>query len=297
MTMAAASKSFILSLILFSSFALTAQPVDTASHVNKKRLKRLVWTSSAAYGVTLVGLHQLWYKNAEQQSFQFFNDNPEWKQVDKLGHFFSTFYFSYGTAKALKWCNVPDRKADLAGALTGFTVMIPIEIMDGFSDAYGASTGDLLANASGSLLYFGQSRLWNEIRIYPKYSFRPTDFARERPNVLGDGFFSEALKDYNGQTYWLSIDVDKFTKFPKWLNIAVGYGAEGMVYARDQQNIEQGFGDPYRQYYLGIDFDLTAIHTRSKFLKTVLFLVNMLKLPSPAVEYSKGNFRFRPLAF
>ncbi len=257
----------------------------------------MVWTSSAAYGVTLFGLNQLWYQNADQQSFRFFNDNREWKQVDKMGHFFSGFYFSYGTSRALKWCNIPNRKADLAGAITGFAVMLPIEIMDGFSDAYGASSGDLIANASGSLLYLGQARLWDEVRIYPKYSFHHTDFARQRPNVLGDSFFSEALKDYNGQTYWLSIDVDKFVHFPKWLNFAVGYGAEGMVYARDHQNIESGFGDPYRQYYLSIDFDLTAIRTRSKFLKTMLFLANMLKLPSPALELSRGAVRFRPLAF
>jgi Predicted periplasmic lipoprotein (DUF2279) len=288
--------------IVFCFFASLAQSqpldsLDTAHHVNTKRLHRMVWTSAAGYGVTMVGLHQLWYKDAQQQSFRFFNDNKEWKQVDKMGHFFSGFYFSYGASRALKWCNVPDRKADLAGAITGFAVMIPIEIMDGFSDAYGASAGDLIANASGSLLYLGQARLWNEVRIYPKYSFHRTDYARQRPNVLGDNFFSEALKDYNGQTYWLSVDVDKFTRFPKWLNFAVGYGAEGMIYARDHQNISNGFDQPYRQYYLSLDLDLTAIQTRSKFLKTILFLANMLKLPSPALELSRGEFRFRALAF
>jgi hypothetical protein len=274
-----------------------AQQIDSSRHVNKKRLNRVVWSSTAAYGATLVGLHQLWYKDSQRQSFRFFNDNQEWKQVDKLGHFFSGFYLSYGASRALKWCNVPDQKAALAGALTGFAVMVPIEIMDGFSDAYGASSGDLIANASGSLLYLGQTRLWNEVRIYPKYSFHHTNFAKQRPNVLGDSFFSEALKDYNGQTYWLSFDVDKFTRFPKWLNVAIGYGAEGMIYARDHQNIENGFDKPYRQYYLAIDFDLTAIRTRSKVLKTMLFLANMLKLPSPALEFSRGRARFHTFAF
>lgn len=286
---------FLIFLVL--SKIAYSQPIDSTQHIDKKRLNRLVLSSATAYGVTLVGLHQLWYKDSHQQSFRFFNDNPEWKQVDKLGHFFSSFYFSYGTSKALKWCNVPNRKADLAGAITGFAVMVPIEIMDGFSDAYGASSGDLLANATGSILYLGQSRIWNEIRIYPKYSFHHTKFAQHRPNVLGDGFFNEALKDYNGQTYWLSVDMDKFVRFPKWLNLVAGYGAEGMVYARDHQNVENGFGDPYRQYYLGIDFDLTAIKTRSKFLKTFLFFANMLKLPSPALEFSRGDVRLRPLAF
>lgn len=293
----AVNRSLCFLLVLLLSTVAYGQPIDSTQQINKKRFNRLVWSSTATYGVTLLGLHQLWYKDSHRQSFRFFNDNPEWKQVDKLGHFFSSFYFSYGASKALKWCNVPAKKADLAGAITGFAVMIPIEIMDGFSDAYGASSGDLLANATGSLLFLGQSRLWNEVRIYPKYSFHQTKFAQHRPNVLGDGFFNEALKDYNGQTYWLSVDMDKFTRFPKWLNFVAGYGSEGMVYARDHQNIENGFGDPYRQYYLGIDFDLTAIKTRSKFLKTFLFLANMLKLPSPAFEFSQGDIHFRPLAF
>lgn len=265
--------------------------------VNKKRLKNLVIVSGTAYGVTLAGLHHLWYKDAEKQSFAFFNDNAEWKQVDKLGHFFSTFYFSYGTASALKWCNVPAKKSDLIGAVTGFAIMVPIEIMDGFSDAYGASSGDLLANAAGSAFYLGQTRLWNEVRIYPKFSFHRTGYAQHRPNVLGDDLASESLKDYNGQSYWLSVDMDKFVRFPKWLNFVVGYGAEGMVYARDRQNIENGFGEPYRQFYLGIDFDLTAFKTRSGFVNTLIMIANMVKLPAPAIEFSRSGTTFRPFMF
>jgi hypothetical protein len=54
-----------------------------------------------------------------------------------------------------------------------------------------------------------------------------------RPNVLGENFLQQTLKDYNGQTYWLSINVASFlsddTRFPKWLNVAVGYGADGLI--------------------------------------------------------------------
>ena len=53
------------------------------------------------------------------------------------------------------------------------------------------------------------------IRIYPKFSFHRTDYAPLRPDVLGDGLAEEIFKDYNGQTYWLSFDMDKFIKFPK----------------------------------------------------------------------------------
>ena len=112
-----------------------------------------------------------------------------------------------------------------------------------------------------------------------------------RPNMLGDNLLSEVFKDYNGQTYWMSFDMDKFIKFPKWLNLAVGYGAEGMVYARDEQNTEAGIGAPYRQYYLSIDFDLRAIRTRSKFLKGVIEVVSLIKLPAPALQFSEKGVK------
>ncbi|NJM25882.1 MAG: DUF2279 domain-containing protein, partial [Bacteroidia bacterium] len=110
-------------------------------------------------------------------------------------------------------------------------MLVPVEIFDGFSDAYGASAGDLIADAAGPLLYLGQKALWQEVRIHPKFSFHQTRYAPMRPDLLGDNLTSEVLKDYNGQTYWLSVDVDKFIQFPRWLNIAVGYGAEEMITA------------------------------------------------------------------
>jgi hypothetical protein len=287
---------WILFFLIFP-FLTVAQPIDSAQLVNKKRLRTFALGGTVAYGATLAGLSHLWYADSKSQPFQFFNDNAEWKQVDKLGHFFSSFYFSYGTSRALQWCNVNKKKSDLVGSLVGFGVMLPIEILDGFSDAYGASTGDVIANAGGSAFYLGQSMLWDEVRIYPKFSFHRTDFAPLRPDLLGNDLASEILKDYNGQTFWLSFDMDKFIRFPRWLNLAAGYGAEGMIYARDYQNTEAGYDKPYRQYYLSIDFDLTAIKSRSKFLRTLLFVANTIKLPAPALEFSKEGIKFKPLYF
>jgi uncharacterized protein YfiM (DUF2279 family) len=239
----------------------------------------------------LYGLNELWYSQNPKQSFSFFNDNAEWKQVDKVGHFYSTFYLSYASDAALRWAGVKERKAAWIASLVAFGAMIPIEVMDGYSAAYGASGGDLVANAAGAAFYLGQTLVWNELRIYPKFSFHTTEYAPMRPNVLGDHLVSEMFKDYNGQTYWLSVDMDKFCRFPKWLNLAVGYGAEGMVYARDEQNIEAKIGTPYRQYYLSIDFDLRAIRTKSKFLRGLIEVVSVIKLPAPALQFSEKGVK------
>ncbi len=217
--------------------------------------------------------------------------------MDKVGHFYAAFQFSAATSAALQWSNVRKSKADLWGAVTGFLILLPIEIMDGFSADYGASVGDLLANASGAAFFLGQSVIWNEVRLHPKFSFHRTGYPPLRQDgTLGDGPLSELVKDYNGQTYWLSADLNKFFRFPKWLNLAFGYGAHDMVYANDVENAAAGY-DAYRQYYIGIDFDFSHIKTKSKFLNTALFLLNMVKLPAPAVEFSVKGTRFNMFQF
>jgi hypothetical protein len=60
---------------------------------------------------------------------------------------------------------------------------------------------DIIANASGTALFV----LWKEQRITPKFSFHTTQYAQYRPNVLGSSLAEQMLKDYNGQTYWLSV--------------------------------------------------------------------------------------------
>lgn len=283
-------------IIILSTSLLNAQDSTSVDQINRKRLNTVIIGGTVAYGVTLYGLHELWYSEGESQPFTFFNDHAEWNQIDKIGHFYSSFYFSYGTSKALQWCSVRKTKADFYGALTGFLIMLPIEIMDGYSASYGASSGDLIANAGGAFFYLGQTLLWNEPRIYPKFSFHTTEYARERPNVLGNTLSSELLKDYNGQTYWLSFDMDKFIPFPKWLNLAVGYGADGMVYANDRSNTAMGY-DAYRQYYFALDPDLTAIKTKSKALKTLFFFISMIKIPAPTVEFSERGTTFHLFYF
>jgi hypothetical protein len=84
------------------------------------------------------------------------------------------------------------------------------------------------------------------------------------------------LKDYNGQTYWLSANVNSFfksSKVPKWINIAVGYGADGMITGRTENNplFSSLETKRVRQFYLSFDADLTKIRTNNPHIKTLLF--------------------------
>ena len=230
-------------------------------------------------------------EDSRKQPFQFFNDNAEWKQVDKIGHFYSTYYFSYGTSKALRWCNVKQKKADLIGSLVGFGVMLPIEILDGFSESYGASAGDLVANAAGSAFFLGKLYCGMNKGSSLSFHFTEQNTLRCRPSVLGEvplAKFSRITTDkpIGFRLIWTSLYVSKVAES------AVGYGAEGMVYARDEQNIEAGYSEPIRQYYLSIDFDLTAIKSRSKAVNTLIFFASMIKIPAPTIEFSSKGTKF-----
>ncbi len=296
MKMVRTNKFIICFLLLLSGVTLRAQRIDSINSFSKKRFNAIVIGGSVAYTGTMIALNSAWYSKSDRQAFHFFNDANEWKQVDKAGHFYSAFQLSSIGSRVLTWSGVDKKKSDLAGSITSLAIMSSIEVFDGFSASYGASFSDLAANAVGSTFYWGQQRLWNEIRIYPKYSFHRTNFAAQRPNVLGNGLNEEFLKDYNGQTYWLSVDADKFFRFPKWINLAVGYGAQEMIYSNSSANKAIGL-QPYRQYYLSIDFDLTAIKTKSKFINSLLYFANMIKLPAPALEFSKHGVKAHPFYF
>ena len=273
-----------------------AQQADSLSQtINPKRLKNLAIGGAAGYSALLIGLNQIWYKDFERGSFHFFNDNTQWKQMDKVGHLYSTFHLSHASSRTLQWAGMKPKNADLWGSAIGVLVMMPIEIMDGFSSEYGASTGDIVANLAGSGLFLGQQLLWREVRIRPKFSFSRSEYAPMRPETLGSTFMEELVKDYNGQTYWLSFNIHAFLPkdngFPGWLNLAAGYGAEGMIYANDASNESEGLA-PFRQYYLALDLNLDHFKSKSRFLNSLLFLANMIKIPAPTLEYSQGSWKF-----
>lgn len=257
------------------------------------RLNNIALYGGIGYGTSLFILSQAWYKEQGFDRFKFFNDNAEWKQVDKLGHVFTTYNFSRVNYELLRQTHLSDHKAIAWSSALSTLLLLPVEILDGFSPGFGFSYGDMIANAAGSGLFFMQQKVWKEQRIKIKWSFHETSLASQRPNLLGSGLLEELLKDYNGQTYWASFDIHAFSKesqFPKWLNLAIGYGAQNMVFARDDQNINAGFSN-FRQYYFGIDFDLSYIETDKKWLKVLLFMADMIRLPAPALAFSKNGVK------
>jgi uncharacterized protein YfiM (DUF2279 family) len=266
------------------------KPSDT---LHKLRRNTIVITEVSLASLTLIGLDQLWYSDFERSKFKTVNDSDEWLQMDKFGHVFSAYQLGRVGANVLNWAGVNKNDQLIYGATLGFGFLTAVEIFDGYSQEWGFSWSDMAANAAGTGLYVGQELLWDEQRITLKYSFHQTQFANQRPDKLGDGFLEEVLKDYNGQTYWLSANVNSFfkeSKIPKWFNVAFGYGAEGMLSGRtedvDNLLINQ---NRRRQFYLSFDVDLTKIQTKSRVLRTLLDVLNAIKVPAPTISFDREN--------
>jgi hypothetical protein len=279
--------------LLFLKFGFSQSQINSflkpSDSLNSSRRNSVIIAQSALATSALVGLHQVWYADYPKSNFKLVNDNDQWNQMDKIGHIYASYHLGSFGAQTLNWSGCDKKSQLLYGATVGFAFLTTVEVFDGFSSKWGFSVGDVVANAGGTALYVSQELLWNEQRIVPKFSFHTTPYASARPNVLGSSLSEQILKDYNGQTYWFSANLHSFfknSKIPKWLNLAVGYGAEGMITGKDELVNTVFFDEKNRtrQFYLSLDADLTKIKTKSHVLKTIFSVVSTIKIPAPTLE-------------
>jgi uncharacterized protein YfiM (DUF2279 family) len=289
-------------------------PVKSTRHGNIYQRQWLVGSASAlSYGGSFIFLNEAWYKGYPRTSFHTFNDAGEWLQMDKIGHAWTAYHTSRVTSQVWRWSGMRDKKAILLGTGTSLLYMLSIEYLDGRSAQWGWSWPDAGADIFGASLFAAQELGWKDLRIWIKYSSHYKTYPSASLHQRADDLFGKSLperllKDYNAQTYWLSLNLYSLfaaKKVPTWLNLALGYGADGMYggyenLARDKEgNIFFDRRDikRYRQWYLAPDIDLTKIKTKSRFLQAAFSVFNCIKIPAPALEFSNGKLRGHFLLF
>ena len=292
---------------------LTAQHfLIPADSLNKKRFHTALTFAASTYTGFSIGLYNIWYRKFDQEAFHLFNDWEEWEQMDKAGHVHTAYLQGVLCYKGARWTGLDKKNSILTGMICGTLFQSTIEVMDGFSSKWGFSIGDVGANLVGTGIFATQQYYWDEQRISLKVSSIPinhpseiilsTDGSKQTSlddrskSLYGTNYFERFLKDYNAQTYWASINVHSFlqkgNRWPKWLNIALGYGAENMYGGFNNTWDENGTSytlntsqyPRYRQFYIGIDVDLPKLNPSSPFLKTVCSVFNVFKMPLPALE-------------
>lgn len=95
------------------------------------------------------------------------------------------------------------------------------------------------------------------------------------------------------------------SNLPPWLNVAVGYGAEGMFGGEENigrdKNGNVTFYRPdikrYRQWYFAPDVDFSRIKTNNKVLRFTFGILNVFKFPAPSLEFSDKKMRWKWIHF
>ncbi|MEJ7738906.1 MAG: DUF2279 domain-containing protein [Chitinophagaceae bacterium] len=319
-------------LFTFLCFSFSSRPQDTTApkqaafnslsnqdstlisfeRTDKRRVALVFGSTAAIWTGSVLTLSKAWYPAYTRSPFHLFNDNREWNQMDKWGHLWTTYHMTRLSTESWKWTGMTHRKSVILGSITALAFQSIIEVQDGFSTKWGFSGGDMTANMIGAGGFVVQELGWKDQRLqfklsYSSYSCPPELIAR-RDQLFGVGFLERILKDYNAQTYWVSGNIHSFfptSPVPSWLNVSIGYGSDGMYGGfenkwKDKAGAHHNRTDirRVRRFFIAPDIDLTRIRTRSKWVRTIFFTVNMIKFPAPAVELnSRGKVKMHMLYF
>lgn len=302
--------AFLLSWLLLSSalaqpLPLTLVPpaLPDQSGIRQGRFIGVAVGTAAFYTITLLLLRKQWYK--KRVPFHRFNDNGEWLQMDKVGHTATAYCMSRGGYELMRWSGVDERASILTGGLLALLFQTTLEVYDGHAEEWGFSNGDMLANMAGTALFVGQQYGAGQQVVSMKYGFRKTIFPPYRPNLLGRTTGQQMLKDYNGQQYWLSVNVASVLpvgpSFPRWLNLDLGYSGSGMTGGHQNPRMVDAAGSDvkftrYRQFFISPDADLSRINAFSPSLQRFIGTAQFFRIPAPSLEFNRlKGVRFHPL--
>jgi hypothetical protein len=292
----------ITTLLLLTAICTKAASFGDSVNVRQQRCKKMVVGAGipALQIASLAYLNESWYKQHSTGNFHFFDDNAEWLQMDKAGHLFTTYQLGRLCMQAFDEAGYSRNQKLFLGGGLGLVYMTAVELMDGFSDGWGFSWGDQAANFLGTTMAISQEALWGKQHLQLKFTYRNSGLAPYRSSLLGENLLARILKDYNAQTYWLSFNPFTFSKnadkWLPWLNLSFGYNAYGMLGARDNHHqVQDEKGNPLhfsreRNFLFSLDLDLTRIKTKSKFLKGMFSVLNVLKIPAPALQFNGKQF-------
>lgn len=305
---------------------------DTVSHY-PRNVALVLSTEGVLVGGVMTSLYKSWYSGSETGGFHLYNDNKEWLQMDKAGHANSCYNLGVVGYEALRLAGWDEKHSIIYGGTLGLAIMSVVEVFDGLSANWGFSWGDMTANLLGTGLFMAQQALWHEQRIALKYSYHNSGCPKynvsnpltmERDYIMGEDWLDRIYEDYSGITVWMAFDIKslcmkKDSRFPSWLGLAIGYGAEGMTgeynnfkpagHVGDDGNWGRGWEyDPvnaphdlnympndarHRQFFIAPDIDISRIPCRNKTLKHVLRVLSAIKIPTPTLEYQTGGVGFQ----
>ncbi|MCU7494500.1 MAG: DUF2279 domain-containing protein [Ignavibacteria bacterium] len=256
-------------------------------------------TASIVGGIYLgaiVGLHinqrNAWWKD-NRQAFHFQEDWFSAVQVDKAGHFFGGYITSYVMGEGLLASGISYESSAIWGSALALAYQTYVETEDGFAKQWGFSPSDWYFDLLGASFFLAQH--YNPLlqNVTPKWQFVPSEWTG-KPIILRPRTF---IDDYNSSTFWYSVDVYNLLNengkkyWPKWLNLAVGYGGDAIDANPDPNGPPDQLS--VRRYVLGLDLNLVRLlPSGGWFWNWARQSLNYIKLPAPAVEFTEKGTKF-----
>lgn len=270
-------KILILS-ICFSAVVFSQSSIQTESEsiFNKKNISTIGIAS--IYAVSIYEAYSMWWAD-ETSSFRFIEhkhplfQDPSHLGMDKVGHFYTSYYFYHIQKEVLLWGGYSDSYSKYLSALLSSSFALLIEVGDAFSP-YGFDYKDLIFNLAG----VGYGLLQDKYPFLQNFNFKWSYFPHNGLSGLGN--FSD---QYYDQIYWLTFDVhnivgeSKYNYWPKFLNLAIGYSIS--------QDHPRG-----REFTFGFDLNLKEIFkTQNPEWKLLRNSVDLLHIPMPGVKFKPNG--------
>ena len=253
-------------VVIFIASISHAEMYDSLEHndnnwTNEKSNKRLTTYEAIdklkwEYAIIMSGVFYTGITKWNWGSSNSFKFNSEgWFQMDtgsagadKLGHMYSSYLINEFFNKRLLGKSDDVLGAGLYSALFSGSVMLLIEVWDGYSVDHGFSYEDLLFNSLG----IGVSFLKNTVagmddKIDLRVEYHPTQEYRDHP-----------ITDYSGYWYSAVLRAGGFEGLQstplKYFELLVGYHAEGF-----KENEAYYYDEMRTEVYMGIGLNLTEL--------------------------------------
>ncbi len=281
---------------LFSINSGYTQYRDSIQHITSKPWytdrKTIVTAGIAAHTLLTTYLEYKWWWEGNYHPFRYEDDgffNNYSLGVDKVGHFFTSYFYASALNKILLWGGYSEPTALWWSTGISLFYALSIEIGDGFS-TYAFSGVDLAANTIGIGYFFLQQKVPFFKNFMFKWSYYPSG------KIPFDGYF-RITDDYDGHIYWLCVDVynllpEQAKKYwTPYLNIAFGYGGEN-IYGRPPWVSGTSIlptEKPLRKFVVSLDYNLSAIPTANDTWETIKSIFDMFHYPAPGIKKVEGK--------
>ena len=220
------------------------------AHARRKSNKLTVgvWAAMVAYGFAFFDYGS---SNYQVKSDGWFEEDNKDGGADKWGHAVSTHIQTAIFSAINRSWGIPRKEAALRGAITAWSIQFIMEIGDGFSDQFGSSWTDLVANTAGAAFGYFHETDPRFARLFDlRWEYWPSD------QVTKEGDY-ELSTDIEGSSYVIAVNLgaiySRQSNFFDYFDFQCGYAA---------RHYKDTSSDPERRPFIGLGINLSNVCKR-----------------------------------